>query len=131
MEEKVNNAENKLADSEHRIEEIHDYQIDPEYVEQKLIDLEDRSRRNNLRLDGILETPGETWEDREEKLKQVFQEKLGFECPTEIKRAHRTSSRQNNANNGNNQQTITGDLLRYKDKVKILQKANKLKGAEK
>ena len=131
MEEKVNNAENKLADSEHRIEEIHDYQIDPEYVEQKLIDLEDRSRRNNLRLDGILETPGETWEDREEKLKQVFKEKLGFECPTEIKRAHRTSSRQNNTNNGNNQQTIIGNLLRYKDKVKILQKANKLKGAEK
>ena len=60
VEEKVNNAENKKADIEHRIEEIYDYQIDPEYVEQKLIDLEDTSRRNNLRVDGILETPGET-----------------------------------------------------------------------
>ena len=60
VEEKVNNAENKQADIEHRIEEIYDYQIDPEYVEQKLIDLEDTSRRNNLRVDGILETPGET-----------------------------------------------------------------------
>ena len=68
LEEKANNAESKLADIEHRIEEIYDYQIDPEYVEQKLIDLEDRSRRNNLRVDSILETPGETWEDREEKL---------------------------------------------------------------
>ena len=58
LEEKVNNAESKLADIEHRIEEIYDSQIDPEYVEQKLIDLEDRSRRNNLRVDGILETPG-------------------------------------------------------------------------
>ena len=50
LKEKVNNAENKLADIEHRIEEIYDYQIDPDYIEQKPIDLEDRSRRNNLRV---------------------------------------------------------------------------------
>ena len=48
------NVESKLADIEHRIEEIYDYKVYPEYVEQKLIDLEDRSRRNNLRVDGIL-----------------------------------------------------------------------------
>ena len=102
LEEKVNNAESNLADIEHRIEEIYDYQIDQEYVEQKLIDLADRSRRNNLRVDGPLETPGETWKDCEEKLQQVFQEKLALECPTEIERAHRTSSRQNNTSNGNN-----------------------------
>ena len=84
LEEKVNNAENKQADIEHRIEEIYDYQIDPEYVEQKLIDLEDTSRRNNLRVDGILETPGETWEDCKAKLQQIFQEELGLECPIEI-----------------------------------------------
>ena len=42
LEEKVNNVESKLADIEHEIEEICDYQIDSEYVEQKLIDLEDR-----------------------------------------------------------------------------------------
>ena len=76
-EEKVNNVENKLADIEHRAEEIYDYQINPDYVEQKLIVLEDRSRRNNLRVDGVLETSGETWEDCEEKLEEVFQEKLG------------------------------------------------------
>ena len=90
---------------------------DPDYEEQKeLIDLEDRSRRNNLRVDCILdrsrrnnlrvdcilETSGETWEDYEQKLLQVFQEKLSLECPIEIERAHRTLSRQNNANNGNN-----------------------------
>ena len=72
------NNGNKLADIEHQIEEIYDYQIDLGYVEQKPIDLEDRSRRNNLRVDGIRETPGETWEWCEEKLQQVFQEKLGL-----------------------------------------------------
>ena len=76
LQEKVNNAENKLVHIEQRIERIYDYQIGPDYVEQKLIDLDDRSRRNNLRVDGIPETPGETWEDCEEKLQRVFQEKL-------------------------------------------------------
>ena len=56
----MNNTENKLADMEKRFEEIYDYQTDPDYVEQRLIDLEYRSRINNLRVDGILETPGET-----------------------------------------------------------------------
>ena len=46
MEEKVNNAANKLADIKHQIEEIYDNQIDPDYIEQKIMDLEDRSRTN-------------------------------------------------------------------------------------
>ena len=108
LEEKVNKAENKV---------IYDYRIYPDYVEHKLIDLEDRSRRNSLRVDGILETPGETWEDCEDKLQQVFQEILGLEFPNEIERAHRTSSRQNNTNNSNNPRTRICNLLRYKDKV--------------
>ena len=58
----------------------------------------------------------------------MFQEKLDLECPIEIVRAHQTSSRQSNTTNGNNPRTIICSLLRYKDKVKILQKANKLKG---
>ena len=68
----MNNAENKLVDTEQRIEEIYDYQIDVDYVQQKLIDPEDRSKRNNLGVDGILETPVETWEYCEEKLQQVL-----------------------------------------------------------
>ena len=72
LEEKVNNAKNKLVDIEQRIEEIYYYQIELDHVQQKLIDLDDRSRRNNLRVDRILETLEDTWEDREEKLQQVF-----------------------------------------------------------
>ena len=34
-----------------------------DYVEQKLRDLENRSRRNSSKIDDILENPGETWED--------------------------------------------------------------------
>ena len=56
----------------------------------------------------------------------MFHEKLGLERPIEIKRAHRTSRKQNNTNNGNNPRIC--NLLRYKDEVKILQKADKLRG---
>ena len=103
------------------------HQIDPENVEQKLIDLDDRSRRNDLIGDGILETAEISWEDCEEKLQQLLPEKLGLEFPTEIERAYRMSSRQNNMNNGDNPRTIICILLRYKDKIKFLQKVNKLK----
>ena len=103
------------------------HQIDPENVEQKLIDLDDRSRRNDLIGDGILEIAEISWEDCEEKLQQLLPEKLGLEFPTEIERAYQMSSRQNNMNNGDNPRTIICILLRYKDKIKFLQKVNKLK----
>ena len=34
-------------------------------VSKKLIELEDRSRRNNLRFDGLTEDPNETWDNSE------------------------------------------------------------------
>ena len=65
------------ADLSNRVDEICDYQVDPEYVTNKLIDLEDRSRRNNLRIDGISESRNRTWEECEEEIQKVFNGKLG------------------------------------------------------
>ena len=48
----MNNAGNKLEDINHLVEEIYDNDIDLIYGGQKLIDLEDRSRRNDMRIDG-------------------------------------------------------------------------------
>ena len=52
------------------LKEIYEYQIDPDYVNDsltgirnKLTELEDRSRRNKIRIDGTAEEPGETWEN--------------------------------------------------------------------
>ena len=45
--------------------------LDPNDISSKLIELEDRSRRNNLRMEGIEETPNETWEDCEIKIKEL------------------------------------------------------------
>ena len=73
----------------------------------KVIDLEDGSRRNNLRMDGIKQTENETWEECERKVQSVLTNKLGI-AEVHIERAHR------------------GGMLK-RDKSNIMKNANKLK----
>ena len=89
---------------------------------EKVIDLEDRSRRNNLRIDGLPENQKETWDDTEEKVKQLFKEKLLINKDIEIDRAHRTGRTQ-----AGKSRSIVLRCLRFKDKELILRMANKLK----
>ena len=103
-----------LNDLSDRVDEIYDYQVDPEYVTNKLIDLEDRSRRNNLRIDGISESRNETWEECEEEIQKVFNEKLGVKN-VQIERAHH-SKRSKSSNNSEKPRTIICKLLNYKQK---------------
>ena len=72
----IEHTDADLNDLYDRVDEIYDYQVDPDYVTNKLIDLEDRSRRNNLRIDGIPESKNETWEKCEEEVQKVFKENL-------------------------------------------------------
>ena len=59
--------------------------------------LENQSRRNNLRIDGVKERGGEMWEMTEEALRRTFENDL--KMPTEqvrrlaIERAHRTGGK--------------------------------------
>ena len=68
-----------LGHTERRVQEMYDCQLDPAFIEYKLIDLEDRLRWNNLRVDGIKEKSNETWEDYEKELDTLFKESLGIE----------------------------------------------------
>ena len=63
------------------LKEIYEYQIDPDYVNDslkhirsKMTELTGRSRRNNIRIDGIAEEPGETWERCERKVQRLLDE---------------------------------------------------------
>ena len=47
-------------------------------MNEKLVDLENRSRRNNLRIDGVKENEKESWSESEEKVKRIFMEKLNI-----------------------------------------------------
>ena len=64
---------------------IEDDLLDQNDVSSKLIKLEDRSRRNNLRIDGIEETPNETWEDCEIKMQELIKNKLKINEHIEVK----------------------------------------------
>ena len=60
LEDKVAHMKENLGHIESRVQEMHEYQLDPDFIEDKLTDLEDRLRRNNLRVDGIKERPNKT-----------------------------------------------------------------------
>ena len=79
LEKKVQKCQEKAEHLDERIPEIYEWQLDPEYVHNKLVDLEDRSRRNNLRIDGIKEKAGESCEDCEAEVEKLFREKLDTE----------------------------------------------------
>ena len=53
LKEKVQKCQEKAEHLDERIRKIYEWQLDPEYFHNKLLYLEDRSRRNNLRIDGI------------------------------------------------------------------------------
>ena len=88
IEKKVEKLETELDNVEDKVQDIWDYQIDPDCIQHKLIELEYRSRRNNIRTDGIKEEEGETWEISETKATKVVKEKLGIEKEIIIERAH-------------------------------------------
>ena len=70
------NVKNDIKKVQTDLREIEDDLLDPTFVMEKLTELEDRSRRNNVRIDGIPETPNETWENCEEEVRKIIRNKL-------------------------------------------------------
>ena len=92
LEDKVACVEENFGYTDSRIQEMYDYQLDPAFIEDKLINLKEWLRRNNLRLDGIKERPNEAWEDCEKEPDTLFKEGLGIEEEVVIERAHRVKT---------------------------------------
>ena len=103
-------------------EDINELWKDNDQLCERLRDLEDRSRRDNLRIDGIAEVENETWEQTEEILHNLFKEKLELENIS-VERAQRVGNK-----GKNNKRTIVLKLASFKDKLKIISEAQKLKG---
>eukprot|EP00111_Clytia_hemisphaerica_P001867 TCONS_00005243-protein len=59
-----------------------------DYFKNKMRTLEDRNRRNNLRVDGIKESDNETWDECEEKVKSLLKNVMGIQEEINIERAH-------------------------------------------
>ena len=70
--------------------ELGEVQAQVDFHCDKMEYLENQSRRNNIRIDGIPEEPDETWEDTESKAKVALEFKLNLPFKVEIERAHRS-----------------------------------------
>ena len=86
------------------------------YMDNRIDELEDRNRRNNIRIDGLVENENENWEETEEKVQKIIKEDLGIEEEVIIERAHRTGRKMNNRS----KRTVVAKLLNYKQKMKIM-----------
>ena len=115
-----------LKDAE---EEIGTLQTDLRTQDSKLEYLENQSRRNNIRVSGILESPDETWEVAEAKVKQAIQEQLGIDV--DIERAHQVERRNRDRSSQDTQQRkprmIVCKLRCWKQREAVLKKARKSK----
>ena len=88
--------------------------------------MEDRSRRNNLRIDGIDEKPNETWDECEARVQELIEVNLGITDTTEFERCYQISAQMNSSKNQNRSRTIIYKVTKFKDKQKILKYAKKI-----
>ena len=136
LDERVNNVEENICKLKEDLKEIYEYQIDPDYVNDsltdirnKLTELEDRSRRNNIRIDEIAEDPGETCEKFENKIQRLLTEELDINDVV-IERAHRARAYSHEKKNSKKlrSRTIVCKLLSFLGKARILKNGHRLKG---
>ena len=88
---------------------------------------EDRSRRNNIRVDGVEKNGNETRQNTGNKLRSCLYNELEITDELYIEKAHRVRRRENVKSNSNNTpRIIVGKLLDYKEKEKIMRRRYKL-----
>ena len=98
-------------------------------IRNKLTDLEDRSKRNNIQIDGIAEKPGKTWEECERKAQRSLSEELD-KNDVVIERTHRVKAYSHEKKNSKKlrSRTIVGNLLSFVYKARILKSSHRFKG---
>jgi hypothetical protein len=122
-EEELKNSDKKIKVLEEEIDKLKEIPRWGEEIKNKMVEQEDRSRRNNLRFEGIPETEGESWDDCANKVVNFLQERLqmktDFIC---IERAHRGGRTVQGK-----PRVIVAKFLNYNDKSSILLNCAKLK----
>ena len=92
LEDSVAGVEEKIGNIESCIQDMYHYQLDQAFIEDKLIDLKERSRWISLSIDDINKKPNETWEDYETELDKRLKESLGIKEEVVIQRAHKVKT---------------------------------------
>ena len=123
IDKKLVQVANELKDLKTDVKAIETDLLNADEVSDKLVELEDPSRRNNLQIGGIEESPDETWGTCENKIKDVIKEKLDIETDVELDRCHRMGKKR-----GNRPRTLICRFTKFKDKQCVLSNGRKLKG---
>ena len=112
LEERVNNVEEKMCKVKEDLKEIYEYQIDPD----------------NIRIDGIADEPGETWEECKRRVQRSLSEEFDINNLV-IERAHRAKSYNLEKKNSKKlrPRTVVCKLLNFVDKARILKNSYCLK----
>ena len=90
--EKINKIKKDHKALDKNINEVQQDLLDPIYMFSKLVELEDQSRRNNLRIDGIDEKPNKTWDECKASVQDLIEVNLGITEAFEFERCHRISA---------------------------------------
>ena len=122
QDEKIKSVEKLVKEVEKKYkQEIESLIIKNKEQDDTLRVLEDRSRCDNLRFDGIPEYKNETWADTEDILKDTLREQLGMNN-IKIERSHRTGT-----NTQSTCRLITAKFTSYKTKEGILKETRNQK----
>ena len=119
-------TEKELKDEIASVKEKHE--VENKFLRDKVRELEDRSRRNNIRIEGLKESENETWETTTRKVEDIITNRLGIKQKVIIERSHRGGKKQMDKFTGK-PRTIFAKILDYRDKELIMQNAKKLKGS--
>ena len=137
LEERVKDVEENMCKVKKDLKEIYEYQIDPDYVNDsltdirnKLTELEDRLRTNNIQIDRRADEPVETWEECESKVQRLLREELDINNVV-IERAHRVkaySPEKKNSKKLRPRTVVCKLLISFVDKARIIKNSHRLKG---
>ena len=90
----------------------------------RLDDLEDRSRRNNIKIEGLPEADGgENWEQTAANVSKLIKDKLEITEDILIERAHRVGQK-----SSTRPRSVIAKFLRFRDREAVLKNSKKLKG---
>ena len=81
---KLGNLKNELLQNQRHHHQQQAAIPDSREIKHKLNDLENRRRRNNLSIDGIIEEENESWAQSEKDLQDIIKDRLHFDHDTEI-----------------------------------------------
>ena len=123
----VQSVQSSLEFTQAQVEELitSDLRVQIEDLGNKLYDLENRSRRNNLCFEEIPESPNETWQESESKIKHLISSHMP-EVGTDfvVERAHRVGGPRADSK----PRKIVARFLNYMDREAVFKAKMKLHG---